>query len=279
MDAAVIGLIGVVVGALLAGILSWLNQRSQLAHDATQRLLEREHELRKTLLLEGAVGLQQAYSGLATLGKIDANLESASNDFAEGLSKLSLAGFVAKQNTLETVNLLISEIGLIFLKTLLSRKTLDGRSIDLNVCQQGIERYLAQQAQAAELMKEYNLSGNTDIHAFERLQRYFDHASAELNRLFDERDQLQKALDSATSDFMRSIIPLRENLAPLIVKSTVAIRSELGFPIDEAKMLRMSADSTAKAKIAIDEFIAGLYSESDTNSPAGNDTSAQPRQG
>lgn len=263
MDSAIAGLIGVIVGALLTGFIAWLNQRSQLAHDADQRSLERKHELRRSLFIESASGLQQAHRGLSALGKADPDLEVASNDFAEGLSKISLAAYVANEKTLETINSLTNEIGIVFLKTILSRKKIDDLKIDSDICKQAIDRCLAQQSQAVELMKEHNLSGNTDVEAFGRIQRYFDRTSTEIDELFAERDKLREMTNSAMSDFLRAIVPLREKLIPLSVKTTATIRSELGFPSNEAEMLRLSAATQSQAAAALDTFLADLYREAE----------------
>lgn len=263
MSSAWMGLIGVLLGASLAGFLTWLNLRKQLEHDAAQRLLEREHDLRRSLFIEAAAGLQKANKALAALGKVETNFEEASNEFADGLAKFSMIGYVAQPNTLEASSALTNELGVALLQTLLNRKHMDHSKGDVEICGKMLDKYLAQQTHATELMKDYNLSGNHDATAFERIQRYFDSSTAELDRLFEERDRLQKIADKAMSEFMRSILPLREKLNRLGIRVTASIRTELGFPIDEDALLRMSAQASEEANQVMDHFLRNLFQEND----------------
>lgn len=119
--AAVLGPVATLIGVVLSNRNLRKNVRKQLAHDASQRDIERKMALRREVYLEAAAALSHLTQVLGQVSNLGHDLNALSGAFADDLAKLAKIQMVGTEETVEAVMTYINAVGPAFMELLMLR--------------------------------------------------------------------------------------------------------------------------------------------------------------
>jgi hypothetical protein len=269
---------GTVLGASIAGIISYVTTRAtnknsreqlkmQLINDALQRDRERTMALRRDVYLPAAEAIVRAQQALGEVGNLNKELpeiQKALNDAFAATSKIHL---VADEATVRAVMGFFAALMPAYFELLRLRIPLSTRQYAANANQGVADRANADLLRTNELMKQFNLSGQTDQAAWARLVRQSE-AEQKMAQDYNTAANTLRAQNMLEIQTMaRRATQLSVEVARKFPEAVLAARLELGLPIDPAAyqqlFMQQEADVIAATNAFFEQFGKPPGSEED----------------
>jgi hypothetical protein len=248
--------------AFIATTLTNKNSRSQLRmqlqHEAQQRDRERAMALRRDVYLPAAEALVRGQQALGQLADLDVPIQETQGKLLNALAVTAKIHLVGAEPTVRAVMAYNSRLMPAFLELLQLRLPLAIREQQAKGHQGSAERAFADLNRTNELMKQFNLSGQTDQAAWARLvhqsegeQKILQEHLGIMNQLRTDNMLAQQAMGRRASD-------LGIELARCFPDALLAARTELGLAIDDATYRELFAKQEADVIKATDDFYREL---------------------
>jgi hypothetical protein len=256
---------GAVLGASIAGIISYITTRAtnknsreqlrmQLANDALQRDRERTMALRRDVYLPAAEAIVRAQQALGDVGNLNKELpeiQKAINDAYAATSKIHLVGDAA---TVRAVMAFFTALTPAYFELLRLRMPLATREYAAKANQGVADRANGDLLRTNELMKQFNLSGQTDQAAWARLVRQSE-AEQKMVRDYNSAASTLRAQNMLGIQAMaRRATELAIEVARKFPDAVLAARAELGLPIDPAAYQQLFMQQEADVITATNAF-------------------------
>lgn len=245
---------GAVIAALIAfgaTVLTNRNSRKQLQmqldNDRRKRERERTLSLRRSVYLPAAEALIRAQQTLADVIDIDVPGEEPQRVLSDALAVCSRIHVVGSERTVRALMEYVAALAPAYMELLTLRIPLVKRNQQAIAHQAVADKANADLARTTELMKQFNLSGQTDSAAWDRLVRQSKRESELMHEETRKSKELRDANMAATLDLALRMRDLGAGVASLFPDVLLAARAELDLPIDAAEYRQLMDDQLARA--------------------------------
>lgn len=246
--AAIIGVVGVIVGAAIA----WIGVCLQLRHDSKQKEKERQMALRQDVYLCAAKEIGKLLEYLANFYDTS---EPSPKEYTPAIEQIYVIG---TDETVKAAAELNDHLVQAFYELIPERQGIDMLGQKLQSLHELQQARLREIDKSIEEMKEYNLQGNVDTQKWAVIQAQYELADQQLQEtLNDLREGLNrqlKLIGELAGRCMQRTQRAEELLTPLIV----AIRKELDTPFDEEGYKRMLKLSHEKWKVNVGKYVSSM---------------------
>lgn len=252
--------------AILSSILSFVastrsnrNARKQLErqlrHNAEQQNRERGMSLRRDVYLPAVEALVRSQGVLGEVVNPDSDLTEIGQQLVANQATMAKIHLVGGMKTVRALMAYINELMPAYLELSAMRLPIDARRQTIATEKALMDRSNAEQQQSIELMKQFNLAGDTDKAAWQRIQRQF-----ESERTAHERhaNNLTELWCQQNDDIRRSVARMTElalKVTLLIPEAVIAVREEIELPIDPVEYRKLFSDQQETVKRTVAEFL------------------------
>jgi len=251
--------------AFVTTTLSNRNSRKQLAmqlqHSANQQKLEREMAVRRDVYLPAIEAIARIQGALGRLASVKEDYQEISRGIAVDLATVTKAHLVAKQETVTALMQYTTGTMPAFVKLMNLRTPLVSRHEKIEATKRNMDAALAEQAQTVQLMKQFNISGNPDRAAFDRLTKQAENEM----KVFR---QLQVEIHGLKIDQALEISKLATTLSEVLLQSSsllpdilLSARRDLDLPLDEAEYRRLTTEQQQAGRQSIEDAQAMVRGE------------------
>jgi hypothetical protein len=254
---------GVVFGSILSlGGVTLTNRsaekrlRHQFENDRTLRLSEREFALRREVYLEASEAISAAIASMGRFADLNVPIAALSQVVTDKVPVLGKVQIIAGAEVLATTLDVLAEIGGLFSRLTMERMPLDLLKQKIGMLDEQIAGFRMQQGQALELMKTFNLNGDGDKRRWEVILGAHRFETDRIAGAEEEKAGLNAEMVGGQVTFARTCLQGVSALGLLSAAVAVAVRKELGFPLDEATYLGLVQAAQAKQLDAFDRFLA-----------------------
>jgi hypothetical protein len=247
-------------GVLLSNRNSRLQQHAALQHDAHQRDREREMSLRREVYIAAAEAISNRCNSIFRLADPAVSFQDLAGDqdkYAADSVALAKIDMVGAEVTVQAVNAVSQESGAAFLELMLKRVPLADRQNEIELLKNGIDRLLKEQEQCVELTKQMTLTGNPDQWAWTVMNNRLESVRTQIEQYMRQRDELSDTQQKESLDLFRLCWERYAAFSRLVPPAILALRDELGLPIDKEAYMRSFDDNARRGESIINEFIAG----------------------
>lgn len=248
---AIVGLVGVIVGAIVGFVSNWLSLR----HDAKQRKVDREMGLRRQVYLDAA-------KALAKVGSLLGKFSQANFDLQEMVdSPVSQAGWynnvqvVATVETVEAFARAEAHYRASLIELVLKRYELDKireRLESIKARNNQLAEY--QQALHSSLKADTRVAGSvkTDLPAFSH--EIMD-VQKEIERLEREKSGLLPERESRHKDLVLSVSRITHEHRRLTAELIIQLRRELKLPLDSVRYRSVIEEGLEASEAAVRKLV------------------------
>jgi hypothetical protein len=241
--------------AFFTTTLSNRNSRKQLQMqlDATaqRQKVEREMALKRDVYLPAVEAITRAHALLGRLTDVNVDQVEIGAQLTADLATISKVQLIGSDTTIQALMAFMKVLMPAFMEMVVQRAPLMVRKHSIALCQTYMDAALAENRRLVQLMKELNISGNTDRAAMERLTRQ---GQQELE-FFHARAKEQKELTDQNNVALFALIErLAELMGPItatIPDALISARRDLDLPLDEAGYRKSFAEQQQAAQAAI----------------------------
>ena len=106
-----------------------------------------------------------------------------------------------------------------------------------------------------EEIKQYNLSGSNDVRLWETLQSNFTFEEQRTSEAYSQAEKGSLAFFAQVIKFTEECLVESRRLTPMVVPAVVAVRKELGIPIDAQNYGGIINVALAKQEADMAEFL------------------------
>lgn len=255
----------VVWGAFIAAVASYItakmtnkNSRTQLemqlTADANQRDRERTMALRRDVYLPAAEAIVRAQQALGNVGNLNKELPEIQKDINEAFTAVSKLHLVANEATVRAVMGFFAALMPAYFELLRLRVPLSTRQHAAAAHQGVANRADADLVRTNELMKQFNLSGQTDQAAWGRLVRQSQAEQKMVQDYNAAANKLRAENMLGVAAMARRATQLSVEVARKFPEAVLAARSELGLSIDPAAYRQLFAQQEADVIAATNAF-------------------------
>lgn len=251
---ALLGGLMVLVTTMLTNRQARKRQERDLLHQSEQKDKERIHSLKRDIYIPLVEAHSIATTFLAKMPIAPAEqLKSQEPLQALGhiVSKLAL---IAPPEVLEPVHICAREVIKCATRLGAERWQIDDVSGELSLIESDIQWHIEYQKNQSAEMKKMEDEGHTDVGKMEKLKGLESWSQTKLKEGIDQKLVLiEKKAMLELALLQKSAVWLRE-LGGLSTNAIIAIRSELGLPIDPAWMLSFQEANTDAGYAIVEEF-------------------------
>lgn len=214
------------------------NLRNQLAHDAEQRDLERKMSLRREVYLQAAAALTHTNALVARAANVEYDQNKISDEFAADLATISKVHIVASDDTIDAVMTYMNELGPAFMEMTrrrlplaIRKQMIDTHAALLNKTNADRERFIA-------MMQQYNLQGIKDVEKWKAVDAQYQFASSQFETQKRNADQLRIEQLKGQLEIGERVMDLAARNTTLLPDAILAVRNEMGMPLDRIRYER-----------------------------------------
>ena len=157
-------------------------------------------------------------------------------DFNAKSGSLTKVNIIANIDTLRAVAGITSELGACILQLQGARVPVEAAQKEFTQASQQTNAYLQGHGKTLELLAEEDLRGRPDQQRWEAIQRHFNMYSTQIEASLAKQRPLEHAFRVKQLALAEAAIAQLPRLQMLIVPALVAVRRELGIPVDEAQV-------------------------------------------
>lgn len=249
------------IGVVLQNISASRRHLRDLEHDANQRKLEREAELRKLIYLDAVENLTMLSAKVLGLVSIK-QTDQKDDDLARRLGLITRLYAIAE---IETVRLVERAT-----RAIVNAAFYIAR---LNMAIMAFERKVDELKRLFELAVEQRDNRSKQLAASGL-------GSEDQQKLIAERDQFQERVVNLAEDLEKRLSQLlahkvdlfsataskSNDVNPHVWRAVIAIRRELGFPIDEGEFLALASESSGEIMRAAEKFFTEIKNDLEAKS-------------
>jgi hypothetical protein len=244
-----------------------------LKHEAAQRDREREMALRREVYLPLAETIAHAFAWLGTVTTRKLTEAEEAPELIRvtaGVAKVQLVGSIP---TLTAVAAFQTALTQAYLQATIGRIPLSALKSEIASIDQRVARYGADRDQALELMKGFNLRGDTDTRLRKVINDQFEFAGKQVAQLLDEREEVNRKHSVLSLQLTQESVAQYIQTAKLLLPAIVAIRKELDLGLDEVGYAALVERNAAKQREVFSGFMKQLDQavHSERNSQAAHD--------
>ncbi|WP_213305924.1 hypothetical protein [Paraburkholderia sacchari] len=250
---AVIALLGVVLTSWLAG----RRQRQQLAHDASQRDLQRDHDVRESALdrkmqLRRDVylpAIEATLSALSSMGSLCDPLverKDVAKRWAEYMAAIGKANAIARVETAGAVGELGNNLSAMFFELSMLRGPIEQAYQKFLANAGVVERVLSEQRRWTELQTNAVVHGAVERDQWDRLVGQLDFVKRQFVEWSALRDEAAGELAEHQLVFLKRLAELQRAISVKGVNASLALREELSLKDDDPDALRAVYEDHAR---------------------------------
>lgn len=211
-------------------------------------------DLRRDVFLPAVKAVTDITAVIGTVMDIDTPNEKIRTAYAEAICDIAGVHIVASSETLSAVIEMNHHIAALYLdlnllraNTLIESQKLRGLlAVENTEIQNGTA--------LVEMMKRYNLSGGTP-EQWARIQQQWDIHQIMLSDHVKNKAKQHTVVVKLSTDMLKHFGEQMEQLFPLQAKAMIAVRNELGLPMDEIEYLKFSEKSQRSAREATNKAV------------------------
>ena len=254
---------GVVVGSFfsIGGVMltNRANQRrlvAQFAHERQLRVSEREHALRKEVYLAATEAIAASISSIGRYVNLDVSYEDLSKTIAERMPTVAKVHVIGSQEVVSGLINVASKLSSVVQRLSVDRIPLIATKQQIDLLDAQLARSNVERDKLLEFMRNFNRNNETDKHRWDVLNGEFQFEGNRIAEALKRRAELQTQLVEGQLKYARYCIVSIHELAPVFVPAVVALRKELGLPIDEAAYLKVIQESLERQMEAFDTTLS-----------------------
>jgi hypothetical protein len=229
--------------------------REQFSHDREQKNRERELTLKKEIFLSVAEAFSAGIGAVNRFGNLEISNEQITSSFTDKSSSVAKVYVIAKMETSSAVAKFTSELASTYLRLFAKRVPLIEKKQRIDFLKEQIAAFSKQRDQMLELMREYNINGETNPEKFEALNSNFQFEQQNISNTIKEQDQALLTLHSQQLDFIRECVSETVRLNTFLTPALIAIRTELELPIAPDAFDQLFKENSQKMEQALSEFV------------------------
>jgi hypothetical protein len=253
--AAIIASLLTIGGVVLTNLNSRKQQKEALVHDSNQRDREREMSLRKEVYMpaiEAISAFHGLFSRLPDLNLAEREYTSAVQSNSGAIGKIHV---IASNETVQSVMRVQQVMTMAFLRSFPIRASLISRKAEIDEFTGLIEQSIQEEVRIIELMKQYNIDGNTDDQRWKMLNENVDFEMKRHSNYEKRKQELLAEQNPALLAFAKDCFDETLKIAELIPHAILAIRKELSLPLDENIYLEICKGHVQNARDVFYEFM------------------------
>jgi hypothetical protein len=260
---------GVVWGAVLAALIAFgattltnrnsrKQLRMQLIHDAQQRDRERALALKRDVYLPAAEALVGGQQVLGELVNLEVELGEVQQVINKAFAAASKVHVVGNEHTVRALLAFLGALVPAYFEVLQLRLPIALRANQAKLHRSIADKAAADLVRTTELMKQFNLSGQTDRAAWDRLVRQSDSERKIMQEYAAKAAELLGANTAASHAMGTRAAELAVEVGRYFPDAVIAARNELSLPIDEATYRQLLAQQEAAAVKVTAQFFEQL---------------------
>ena len=234
--------------------------QTQIEDAAQQAESKRKMDLRRDVYFNAVKAVTEITSIIGALTDVNTSNEKIRDAYSKAIADISGVHIIASTKTLNAVSEMIHaisklylEISLMRVKLLMETEKLKAlSSIEITEIQNG--------AALNEMMKQHNLSGGTP-EQWARIQQQWEIHQRLLTDQAQKRIEQQKIVLKLSGDMLKQYGEGAGPILPLQASALIAIREELGLPMDENEYLKFidkSRQAAKEATVKSVDFLANI---------------------
>jgi hypothetical protein len=254
--------IGVLIGAFfsLGGVVlsNWSDrkqQQNQFAYERSQRKIDRDLDLRKTIYLEAAEAISASINAVSSLANLDLTTTEIAGKYQAHSSVIYKLQIVADEPLLEAVNNFLSEVTVGLLSLSSKRLPLEALKNKIAIDQQAQSAAQQKANQAIEVMRHYNLENVLDQNRWDAVNRDFEFQQEQAVKAGDQWALAQNILVERQIELMRHCLAETRRISLITIAVLIHARNELGLPIDEARYRKIISAAQERQIEGLDQFL------------------------
>lgn len=232
--------------------------RARLSHEREMRVKDHELGLRREVYL-GAV--EAIWAGFVSLGKIG-DLEISNNQVsAEYMAKSAAVGKVQIVATMETARAVLTasnELTAAIMRLFTLRAAVMTQKSKLTQMDANIAASAQERSRMLEMMKQYNLERKKDPQKFQTIQGAFEFQQKQVLDALPERNALAAQFLEAQFEIAKTSTEELGKLWTHVVPAILAVREELGIPLDGNQYLKLVQDLTSQQQTLMGKYLGKL---------------------
>jgi hypothetical protein len=257
--AAVIASVLTITGVIITNIWNKRCLMLQLKHISNENDKEREMNLRRDIYLPAVEATTSAISFLARLPDVNISEYNTLNEkLGRAMAKIEI---IANMDTITAVAA-INEKFIAGLLDLTSKRVplmeIDG---NIHLFDKIIKVNEVERDKALEQMKEFNAQHITDTRLWEIVQGRFDNAQAEISNYLEKLGKEQDRHYKLKLEILLECIRTGINIQKMLPSAVIAIRKELGLPLDEAEYQKLCQKSLDTSESKFKTFLSSLQKD------------------
>ncbi|QBC32249.1 hypothetical protein [Pandoraea sp. XY-2] len=209
-------------------------------------------ELRRDVFLPAAEGAAAAIVVSAKMLNPETKQEEITAEGAKIVKAINALHVVASTETLENAIDLGTQIGTLLTRMEILRAKMLKRSADLKAVAGVVDREIQNGNALVEMMKANNL-GNASLDQEKKIQGQWKLHQQMLTGWMEQRDQLHETLRGEALEAHAAWEAMITEMAPYQTRTLLALRKELGFPINENSYQRRLDEARETAKKLLDD--------------------------
>lgn len=233
--------------------------RAQLVNDRELRNRERELSLRKDVYLGAAEAISAGLTAIGRFANLDLPNDKITEVYLEKASSIAKIHVIAKEETVKSVVDFVNELGTAYLRLFAMRYPLVIDKNQLAILDKQIESFANERDRMIELMKQFNLEGNTDKRRWEVIQNNFKFEQERINGFLKRRETLQANLNAKQMEFLQKCVSEELSLNRILLPAILAVRTELELPINKTVYTEVVEEGVKKQEAALRQFLNDLH--------------------
>lgn len=247
------GVIGTIIGALI-GIVA---TRMQLNHNSEERRLDRQAEIRRAVYLEAAEAIASSSEMLAGIAKANVfskDFNTIVDGYTAAINKVHLIGTPETIKAVAGYSAAFSKLTLY----LISKKVpLAKMQIDVDSLDNMISNTTALRDEYSAKFHECIRNDPGDTKRSEFYHNMFVQISDRLTNMFTEKVEKCRKQFDLVQEFGIELANVNATLAPYLKNACIAVRNEMGNPIDEKEYERILEETTE----GMPEYLKGFFAD------------------
>lgn len=233
-------------------------QRAQFEHEFGLKKEERELTLRKDIFLDAAEAMQGGALALGSFANLDLPVAEITKGLVAKMPAVAKVHVIARQDTIKAVAQASVALSAALTRLTAERMPLESAKGNLRILQDGLAGFETERDRWLEGMKEYNLAGKPEPQRWETLQSNYDFEDRRIKVSQSEISASLGHLVPQQLEFIKTCVLEGHQFAKLLIPAVLAMRVELGLPLDEDEYRAVLEGMLAQQQATLDGFLTQI---------------------
>lgn len=230
-------------------------QRAQFEHEFKLKKEERELTLRKDIYLDAAEAMHGGALALGSFANLDLPVAEITKGLVAKMPAVAKVHIIARQDTIKAVAQASVALSAALTRLTAQRMPLESAKGNLRILQDGLAGFEKDRDRWLEGMKEYNLAGELNPKLWETLQGNYNFEDGRITEAQAKIATSTKHLVLQQLDFIKTCVVEGHQFANLLVPAVLAMRAELGLPLDENEYRATLEEMWVQQQATLDRFL------------------------